>query len=52
MDHFTQDAQAIITSSQMATATAEALWEQFIVHYRLPEAIVSNEGHNFESGLI
>ena len=31
-DHFTWYAQAIVTSSQTATCTAQNLWEKFIVY--------------------
>ena len=41
-DHFTQCAQAIVTSSQTAKCTAQNLWDKFIVHYGLPEKIVTD----------
>ena len=28
------------------------LWDKFIVHYGLPEKILTNQGHNFESDLL
>ena len=37
MDHFTCYAQAYVTPSQMALATAKALWDNFDIHYVLPE---------------
>ena len=37
MDHFTRYTQALVTPSQAAKVTAQALWSLFIVHYRLPE---------------
>ena len=52
MDHFTLYAQAYITQSQMAMAMAEVLWDNFIIHYGLPEKILSDQGKNFESELI
>ena len=32
-DHFTRYAKALITSSQTAKSTAQALWDQFVVFY-------------------
>ena len=52
MDHFTCYAQAIITSSQTAKCTAQNLWDKFIVHYGLPEEILTDQGNNFESDLL
>ena len=51
-DHFTRYAQALVTSSQTARVTAQALWERFIVHYGLPEKLISDQGRNFESELV
>ena len=51
-DHFAHYAQAIITSSQTAKCTAQNLWDKFIVHYELPEKILTDQGHNFESDLL
>ena len=51
-DHFTRYAQAIVTSSQTAKCTAQNLWDKFIVHYGLPEKILTDQGHNFESDLL
>ena len=51
-DHFTQYAQAIVMSSQTAKCTAQNLWDKFIVHYGLPEKILTDQGHNFESDLL
>ena len=28
------------------------LWDKFIVHYGLPEKILTDQGHNFESDLL
>ena len=50
--HFTQYVQAIVTSSQTAKCTAQNLWNIFIVHYGLPEKILTGQGHNFESDLL
>ena len=51
-DHFTRYAQAIATGSQTARCTAQNLWDKFIVHYGLPEKILTDQGHNFESNLL
>ena len=44
--------QAIVTSSQTAKCTVQNLWDKFIVHYVLPQKIVTDLGHNFESDLL
>ena len=51
-DHITCYAQAIVTSSQKASVVARTLWDQFFMHYGLPEKILSDQGRNFESKLI
>ena len=51
-DHFTQYAQAIVTSSQTAKYTVQKLWDKFIVHYRVPKEILTDQGCNFESDLL
>ena len=51
-NHFTRYAQAIVTSLQTAKYTAQNLWNKFIVHYGLPEKILTDQGHNFESNLL
>ena len=51
-DHFTDSSQALVTPSQTAMATAQALLNHFIVHYVLPELILSDQGRNFESTLV
>ena len=52
MDHFSWYAQAIVTSSQTAKCSAQNLWDKFIVYYGLPEKILTDQGHNFESDLL
>ena len=52
IDHFTQYAQAYVTQSQTAQTTTKTLGDKFIVHYRLPEKILSDHGRNFESQLV
>ena len=39
-------------SKKMAHTKAKVLWDNFIVHYGLPEKILSDQGRNFESELI
>ena len=51
-DHFTMYGQALVTSSQTAKCTAQALWDWFVVHYGLTESIISYVGWNIESDLI
>ena len=51
-DHFTWYAQAIVTSLQMAKCTAQNLLDKFIVHYGLPEKILTDQGCYFESDLL
>ena len=36
----------------MASCTAQNLWDKFIVHYGLPEKILTDQGCNFESDLL
>ena len=50
-DHFTQYTQAYVTQFQMAQTMAKVLWDNFIVHYQLPEKILLDQGKNFESEL-
>jgi transposase InsO family protein len=51
-DHFTRYAQAIPLKNQLATTTAKALYDNFIVHYSFPERLHSDQGRNFESSII
>ena len=51
-DHFTQYAQAIVTSSQTAKCIAQNLWDKFFVHYGVLEKFLTDQGHNFESDLL
>ena len=51
-DHFTCYAQAYVTQFQVVLMTPKALWDNFIIHYGLPEKILSEQGRNFESELI
>ena len=51
-DHFTRYAQAIPTKNQTARTTAEAFYQNYIVHYGIPDRIHSDQGANFESKII
>ena len=51
-DHFTWYAQAYVTQTQTTQTTAKTLWDKFIVHYGIPEKILSDQGRNFESQLV
>ena len=51
-DHFTKYALAIPTRDQTAKTTAEALYNNFILHYGIPTKLHSDQGANFESQII
>ena len=51
-DHFTRYAQASVTTLQTAKCTAQNLWDKFIVHYGLPEKILTDQRHKIESDLL
>ena len=51
-DHLTRYTQTYVTRTQTTQTTAENLWDKFIVHYGLPEKILSDQGQNFESQLV
>lgn len=51
-DHFTKYAVSIPTKDQKATTVAKNLWENFLVHYDLPERLHSDQGRDFESRTI
>jgi hypothetical protein len=48
----TRYAQAIPTRNQTARTTAEVLFNNYIVHYGIPERLHSDQGANFESKVI
>ena len=48
-DHFTRYIQVYVTRTQTAQMTVKTLWDKFIVHYGLPEKILTDQGQNFES---
>ena len=50
-DHFTRYTQAYVNRTQTTQTTARTIWDKFIVHYSLPEKILSDQGCNFESQL-
>ena len=51
-DHYTKFAMAIPTKNQTAKTTAEAFFNNFIVHYGIPTRLHSDQGANFESDII
>lgn len=51
-DHFTKYAIAMTTSNQKAQTVAKCLWDNFIVHYGIPECLHSDQGPDFESHII
>ena len=51
-DHFTKYALAIPTRDQTAKTTAEALYNNFILHYGIPTKLHSDQGAIFESQII
>ena len=51
-DYFTRYDQAFPSKTQTALATAELLWNNFILHYGFPSKIITDQGRNVESELI
>ncbi|XP_067293892.1 uncharacterized protein [Pseudorasbora parva] len=51
-DHFTRYAQAFNAKDQKSLTVAKILCDKFFVHYGLPSRIHSDQGRDFESGLI
>uniref|UniRef100_A0A8C5DDY6 Gypsy retrotransposon integrase-like protein 1 n=1 Tax=Gouania willdenowi TaxID=441366 RepID=A0A8C5DDY6_GOUWI len=51
-DHFTKYAIAEPTPNQKATTVAKCLWDNFLVHYGIPERLHSDQGTDFESKII
>lgn len=51
-DHFTKYAIAVPTPNQKAQTVAKCLWDNFIVHYGIPERLHSDQGPDFESHII
>ena len=52
MDHFTSHAHAVLTKNQSAKIAAQALFNNFLVHYRFPRRLHSDKGTTFESEVI
>ena len=51
-DHFTGYAQAHVCTNQKAPLVAKVLMDSFFQHYGLPDKLISDQGANFESGVI
>lgn len=51
-DHFAKYAVAIPTPNQKGQTVAKCLWDNFIVHYGIPEKLHRDQGPDFESRLI
>ena len=51
-NHFTRYAQAYIIPKQTAPVVAKTLWDQFLVHYRWPTRILTDQGKPFENNLV
>ena len=51
-DHFTKYAVAIPTTNQKAKTVAKCLWDNFLIHYGIPEKLHSDQGPDFESRTI
>uniref|UniRef100_A0A3B3I0W1 Gypsy retrotransposon integrase-like protein 1 n=1 Tax=Oryzias latipes TaxID=8090 RepID=A0A3B3I0W1_ORYLA len=51
-DHFTKYAVAVPTPNQKARTVAKCLWDNFFVHYGIPEKLHSDQGTDFESRTI
>lgn len=51
-DHFTKYAVAVPTPDQKEKTVAKALWNNFLVHYGIPERLHNDQGRNFESAVI
>ena len=51
-DHFTRFVMAIPTRNQLARTVADAFYNNFILHYGIPERIHSDQGANFQSTII
>lgn len=50
--HFTKYAVAVPTPNQKAMTVAKCLWDNFFVHYGIPEKLHSDQEPNFESRAI
>ena len=51
-DHFSKYAQAIPTRNQTAKTTARLLYDNFILHYGIPDRLHSDNGRSFENKII
>ncbi|KAJ8280758.1 hypothetical protein GJAV_G00058650 [Gymnothorax javanicus] len=51
-DHYTKYAVAVPTPNQKARTVAKCLWQNFIIHYGIPERLHVDQGPDFESKTI
>ena len=51
-DNFTKYAVGVPTHNQLAKTTAEAIFNNFILNYGIPEKLHSDQGTNFCSKII
>lgn len=51
-DHYTKYAVAVPTPNQKARTVAKCLWENFTIHYGIPEHLHSDQGPDFKSKTI
>jgi len=51
-DHYTKYSVAVPTRNQTAKTTADALLNNFFLHYGIPNKLHSDQGRNFESELM
>ena len=51
-DHFTRYALAVVTKDQAAKTVAKVLYERFIMAFRVPAKLLSDQGANFTSVLV
>ena len=49
MDHFTKYAQAYVMPKQTVPVVARTLWENFLVHYRWSEKILTDQGKSLKT---
>ena len=51
-DNFSRYAQAVPTRDNSSRTVARVLWEQYFLHYGIPERLHSDQGREFDNNLI